>query len=81
MCWGKVIEMRKPEYMRWDFTVGPLNGRMTCVEWRIEPASSGVRLSLEHSGLPEGAEAFGLILAMDKGWHGFLLGLRELTDA
>ena len=81
MCWGKVTEMRPPAYMKWDFTVGPLNGKMTEVEWFIEEIEGGTRLSLEHRGLPEDTEAFGLVLALDKGWHGFVLALRELTDA
>ncbi len=81
MCFGKVLEMQPPRYMKWDFSVGPLNGQMTTVEWRIDDTPGGVRLSLEHTGLPKGADAYGLILALDKGWHGFLLELRNLTDA
>ena len=80
MCFGKVLSMRKPEYMKWDFSVGPLNGHMTCVEWNIVPAPGGVRLGLVHSGLPDNADAFGLVLALDKGWHGFLLNIRNLGD-
>ncbi len=76
MCWGNVLEMRPFSYMKWDFTVGPLGGQMTTVEWQIEPAPGGVRLSLEHTGLPEDAEAFGLILALDKGWEEHMAGLR-----
>jgi len=34
----------------------------------ITPLEGGTRLSLEHEGLPAGAEAFGLALALDKGW-------------
>jgi hypothetical protein len=77
MCWGRVEEMQPFHYMRWSFTVGPLNGEMTTVEWRLEPAIGGSRLSLEHSGLPQDAEGFGLVLALDKGWHGFLLNLHD----
>jgi uncharacterized protein YndB with AHSA1/START domain len=78
MCWGRVEEMKPTHYMRWSFTVGPLNGAMTTVEWHVEPAIGGTRLSLEHAGLPADAEGFGLVLALDKGWHGFLLNLHEL---
>lgn len=81
ICWGKVVEMRRPDRMVWEFTAGPMNGRLTRVESRIEPAPGGVRLSLEHSGLPEDADGFGLILALDNGWHGFLANLRTATDA
>ena len=78
MCWGKVEEMRAPTYMRWAFTVGPLNGVMTTVEWHLDAAPGGTRLSLTHSGLPDGAEGYGLVMALDKGWHGFLLNLHDL---
>ncbi len=81
MCFGQVLEMDPPRYMKWDFSVGPLNGRMTTVEWRITDTPGGVRLDLDHTGLPEDAETYGLILALDKGWHGFTIALRAVTDA
>ncbi len=58
MCWGKVTEMRPHAYMRWDFTVGPMNGAISLVEWSLEEAPGGTRLTLTHSGLPDTAEAF-----------------------
>ena len=78
MCWGRVEEMTPTDYMRWSFTVGPLNGQMTTVEWQLEETVGGTRLSLTHSGLPDTEEAYGLVLALDKGWHGFLLALHDL---
>lgn len=81
MCWGEVLEMHAPDYMRWSFTVGPANGAMSTVEWRLSDAPGGTRLSLTHSGLASDADAFGLVLALDKGWHGFLSSLREKCDA
>lgn len=78
MCWGKVTDMRAPDYMCWDFTVGPMQGTMSCVEWQLENAPGGTRLTLTHSGLPETADGFGLVLALDKGWHGFLSQLQTL---
>ena len=75
MCWGQVEEMRAPDYMRWAFTIGPLNGVMTTVEWHLDEAPGGTRLSLTHSGLPDSTEAYGLVMALDKGWHGFLMNL------
>lgn len=81
MCWGDVQEMRAPDYMRWSFTVGPLDGQMTTVEWHLEDAPGGTRLSLTHAGLPETTEAFGLVLALDHGWHGFTLNLHDLARA
>ena len=78
MCWGKVREMRAPALMRWDFTVGPMDGAMSQVEWLLEEAPGGTRLTLTHSGLPQSREGFGLVLALDKGWHGFLAQLQGL---
>lgn len=78
MCWGTVKEMRAPEYMQWDFTVGPMNGQMSQVEWTLADAPGGTQLTLVHSGLPENAEGFGLVLALDKGWHGFLGNMQQL---
>lgn len=81
MCWGKVEEMSPHDYMRWSFTVGPANGEMSMVEWRLDTAPGGTRLKLSHSGLSGSSEGFGLVLALDKGWHGFLSTLREKSDA
>lgn len=78
MCWGTVEKLSPKDHMRWSFTVGPLNGTMTTVDWRLTTAPGGTQLSLEHSGLPEGAEGYGLVLALDKGWHGFLGNLHEI---
>lgn len=80
MCWGKVEVAQPHDYMKWSFTVGPMQGAMSTVEWRLEDAPGGTRLSLEHSGLPQDADGFGLVLALDKGWHGFLMNLRTLDD-
>jgi uncharacterized protein YndB with AHSA1/START domain len=77
MCFGRVLEMDPPRYMKWDFSVGPLNGVMTSVEWFIEDTPGGVRLRLDHTGLPEDSAAYGLVLALDGGWHGFLGGLQS----
>lgn len=81
MCWGRVEEMRPPEYMKWSFTVGPLDGQLTTVEWQLDTAPGGTRLSLVHSGLPADADGYGLVLALDHGWHGFTLNLHEQARA
>ncbi|MBO9465108.1 SRPBCC domain-containing protein [Tropicibacter sp. R15_0] len=72
MCWGEVEKATPHEHMRWSFTVGPMQGVMSTVDWRLAPAPGGTELTLEHSGLPENGEGYGLVLALDKGWHGFL---------
>lgn len=78
MCWGRVEQASPTDYMRWSFTVGPLQGKMTTVDWRLAPSPGGTHLTLEHSGLPEDGEGYGLVLALDKGWHGFLGNLHEI---
>lgn len=78
MCWGKVVEARPHDYMKWDFTVGPMNGNITTVEWELTEAPGGTRLTLTHSGLPTNVDGFGLVMALDKGWHGFLSNLHDM---
>ncbi|MCP4817610.1 MAG: SRPBCC domain-containing protein [Shimia sp.] len=79
MCWGHVEQMSPHDYMKWSFTVGPMNGAMTTVEWRLEDAPGGTKLTLNHSGLLDDAEGYGLVLALDKGWHGFLLNMHDMS--
>ena len=69
VIWGAVIEACPPDYLEYSFTVEPLNGVMTRVQWWIEAVEVGTLLRLEHSGLPEGSEAYGVTLAMDEGWE------------
>ncbi|WP_136442770.1 SRPBCC family protein [Pacificoceanicola onchidii] len=78
MCWGRVERATPMDHMRWSFTVGPLNGVMTVVDWTLSDSSGGTLLDLVHSGLPDGAEDYGLTLALDKGWHGFLGNLHGI---
>ena len=76
MIWGKVQVMRPPEYLEYTFTIKPMGDAVSLVKWALEPVDGGTRLSLEHSGLPAGAEAFGLVLALDKGWDGYIDQMR-----
>jgi uncharacterized protein YndB with AHSA1/START domain len=76
MIWGKVQVMRAPEYLEYTFTIKPMGDVVSVVKWTLEPVDGGTRLSLEHSGLPTGAEAFGLVLALDKGWDGHIDQMR-----
>ncbi|SHJ40775.1 Uncharacterized conserved protein YndB, AHSA1/START domain [Shimia gijangensis] len=78
MCWGSVEAATPHDYMKWSFTVGPLAGAMTVVEWLLEEAPGGTRLTLTHSGLPDSGEGYGLVMALDKGWHGFLSNLHDM---
>ena len=77
VIWGKVNDARAPEYLEYTFQIAPLGEAETLVKWRLEPVDGGTKLSLEHSGLPAGAAAFGLTLALDKGWDEHLGRLRS----
>ena len=78
LCWGTVEKLSPKDHMRWSFTVSPLNGTMTTVTWDLETVPGGTQLSLVHSGLPEGAEDFAVVLGFDKGWHEFMGRLHEI---
>ncbi|MBX2881946.1 MAG: SRPBCC domain-containing protein [Granulosicoccus sp.] len=83
VCWGTVVSMDKPNSMEWTFTVGPLNGAMTSVNWNLEASNGGTRLTMTHSGIDEaaGEAALGLLLALDKGWDEHFASLRNATVA
>jgi len=68
LMWGKVTKARPHDRLEYSFTIAPMEGATSTVKWQLDEVAGGTRLSLEHSGLPEGAEAFGLTLALDKGW-------------
>lgn len=78
---GKVQEARAPEYLEYTFTIKPMGEAISLVKWSLEPVDGGTRLSLEHSGLATGTEAFGLVLALDKGWDGHITKIREAIHA
>jgi uncharacterized protein YndB with AHSA1/START domain len=76
LIWGRVNVARKPEYLEYTFTIKPMGDATSVVKWSLEPVPGGTRLSLEHSGLPQGVEAFGLTLALDKGWDDHISRMR-----
>lgn len=76
ICWGTVEIMEPPTHLAYSFTLGPLDGRMTRVEWQLDAVPGGTRLNLRHSGLEATEGAFGLTLALDKGWDDHLGRLR-----
>lgn len=85
LIWGEVREARAPEYLEYTFTVKPMGDAVSVVKWTLDPVAGGTRLSLLHEGLPQGAEAFGLILALDNGWDEHFgkmrTALHETVDA
>lgn len=68
LMWGDVITARAPEYLEYTFTIKPMGDKTSTVKWTLIEVAGGTQLSLEHAGLPQGADAFGLTLALDKGW-------------
>ncbi|WP_170513216.1 SRPBCC family protein [Ruegeria atlantica] len=85
LIWGEVRVARPPEYLEYTFTVKPMGDAVSVVKWTLEPVSGGTRLALQHEGLPQSAEAFGLILSLDSGWDEHFVKMRtalhESVDA
>lgn len=81
LIWGEVRAARPPEYLEYTFTVKPMGDAVSVVKWTLDNVEGGTRLMLEHEGLPQGAEAFGLVLAMDKGWDDHFAEMRTALNA
>lgn len=77
LIWGEVRVARPPEYLEYSFTVKPMGDAVSIVKWTLQPVPGGTRLSLAHEGLPQGADAFGLMLALDKGWDDHIARMRN----
>ncbi len=76
LIWGEVKQARAPTYLEYTFTIKPMGTAVSLVKWTLAPVEGGTRLSLEHSGLPAGADAFGLLLALDAGWDDHISRMR-----
>lgn len=83
LCWGEVVTARKPDFLSYTFTVEPLGGAMTTVEWTLEEAAGGTRVTLVHSGVGEaaGEAALGLLMALDDGWDKHVAKMRDRLAA
>lgn len=68
LMWGRVLKSNPFDQLEYTFTIAPMGEATSTVKWMLEEVEGGTRLSLEHTGLPQAAEAFGLTLALDKGW-------------
>jgi len=78
---GKVLRADPHDHLEYTFSIGPMQGANSTVKWSLEEVTGGTRLSLEHSGLADGAEGFGLVLALDKGWDDHLNRMRDPVAA
>ena len=76
LMWGDVLVAEPYARLEYTFTIRPMGDRTSTVKWRLEEVPGGTRLALRHEGLPQGAEAFDLTLALDKGWDDHLARMR-----
>lgn len=76
LMWGNVTLAEPHSRLEYTFTIKPMGDAVSTVKWHLEDVAGGTRLSLEHSGLPAGAEAFDLTLALDKGWDDHIARMR-----
>ncbi|MGJ8570020.1 MAG: SRPBCC family protein [Hoeflea sp.] len=76
LMWGKVLVAEPFSRLEYTFTIKPMGDQISTVKWRLEEVPGGTNLSLRHEGLPQGADSFGLTLALDKGWDDHLTRMR-----
>jgi len=76
LMWGQVLVAEPFTRLEYTFTIKPMGDAVSTVKWRLDEVAGGTNLSLRHEGLPQGAEAFGLTLALDKGWDEHLGRMR-----
>lgn len=81
VIWGDVRTARAPEYLEYTFSVGPMGDAVSVVKWTLETIDAGTKLTLEHEGMPEGAAAAGLLMAIDKGWDEHMGAMRADINA
>jgi uncharacterized protein YndB with AHSA1/START domain len=80
VCWGDVLSAKKPSFLSYSFTIKPLGGAMTTVNWTLEEAAGGTRVTLVHEGIGEAAgdAALGLLMALEEGWDKHFVKLRSI---
>lgn len=76
LMWGKVLVAEPFSRLEYTFTITPMGDQSSTAKWRLDEVPGGTNLSLRHEGLPQGADAFGLTLALDKGWDEHLTRMR-----
>lgn len=76
LMWGDVLEADPHDRLAYTFTIAPMGDAVSTVTWELQDVAGGTKLSLTHAGLPAGAEAFDLTLALDKGWDDHLARMR-----
>ena len=76
VMWGTVLVAEPFSRLEYTFIISPLGDQTSTVKWTLEEVPGGTNLSLRHEDLPQGAEAFSLTLALDKGWDDHLARMR-----
>jgi len=76
LMWGKVLVAEPFSRLEYTFTIPPMGDQTSTVKWSLVEVPGGTNLSLRHEGLPQRAEAYGLTLALDKGWDDHLTRMR-----
>lgn len=76
LMWGEVLVADPFTRLEYTFAIAPMGGKSSTVKWTLEEVPGGTKLSLRHEGLPQGADAFHLTLALDKGWDDHLARMR-----
>ena len=76
LMWGEVTVADPFSQLEYTFTIAPMGDAVSTVTWLLTEVPGGTNLTLHHVGLPQGADAFGLTLALDKGWDDHLGRMR-----
>ena len=76
LMWGDVSVADPYSLLQYSFTIKPMGEAVSHVKWTLDAVDGGTRLSLEHTGLPQGVDGFGLTLALDKGWDEHISRMR-----
>ncbi|WP_417839980.1 SRPBCC family protein [Tritonibacter scottomollicae] len=74
--WGKILVAKPFTQLEYTFVIAPMGDQPSTVRWLLTEVPGGTNLSLRHEGLPQGAEVFGLLLSLDKGWDEHLARMR-----
>lgn len=81
LMWGKVLVAKPFTQLEYTFAIAPMGDQSSTVKWLLTEVPGGTNLSMRHEGLPQGTEAFGLTLALDKGWDDHLARMRTSVHA
>lgn len=77
LMWGTVLVSEPHTLLEYTFTITPMGDAVSTVRWSLAEVPGGTKLTLVHAGLPTGEAAFGLTLALDKGWDDHLARIRD----